>query len=278
MKISYGEKMAKYDSFIFDLYGTLVDIRTNESKASLWKRMSELLSYMGFPYDYKSLKKEYAALIDKETDELIAELGVDVSISTRQEFKGAVTKSCPPIMVNGEVRKPEIELRKVFRQLTSPWLTDEEIELLAMTFRTLSTESIRVYDDIIPIFDLLKSRGKKIYLLSNAQACFTIPELRMLGLSDYFDDAFISSDYSCAKPDRRFISMLIKKNKIDISRSIMIGNDYRSDIAIANTVGMDSFYIRTDDSPAVISDADIPATIVDQKSGELRLDHFTSLV
>ena len=31
-------------AYLFDLYGTLVDIRTNEAKPSLWKRLALLLT------------------------------------------------------------------------------------------------------------------------------------------------------------------------------------------------------------------------------------------
>ena len=47
-----------YEAYIFDLYGTLVDIRTNEEKAYLWKKMSEIYSSMGACYEPMELKKE----------------------------------------------------------------------------------------------------------------------------------------------------------------------------------------------------------------------------
>lgn len=269
--------MAAYDNFIFDFYGTLVDIHTNESKAFLWKKLALILSGMGFPYEWKQLKKDYMRFVDEETEKMASEF-TDMSVITRPEYKSALTKSCPPIEVNGEIRKPEIELRKVFRQLMSPWTTDAEIDEFAVTFRALSLEYIRVYDEIFDIFDLLRSKGKKIFLLSNAQACFTVPEMRTLGLYDLFDDIFLSSDLGSAKPDPRFLRSLVKKHDLDISKSIMIGNDYNSDVAIANSLGMDSFYIHTATSPAVKDDKDIPATYVDQKSGELQLKHFRSLI
>lgn len=34
-----------YRNFIFDLYGTLVDIHTNEYKPSLWKKMALFYSF-----------------------------------------------------------------------------------------------------------------------------------------------------------------------------------------------------------------------------------------
>ena len=35
-----------YQNYIFDLYGTLVDIHTNEKKAYLWKKMSLFFGMM----------------------------------------------------------------------------------------------------------------------------------------------------------------------------------------------------------------------------------------
>ncbi len=37
-------------NYIFDLYGTLIDIHTSESKASLWKEVALLFSMNGVPY------------------------------------------------------------------------------------------------------------------------------------------------------------------------------------------------------------------------------------
>ena len=48
--------MAEYRNYIFDLYGTLVDISTNEAKASLWKNMAWLFSMMGASYEPRTQK------------------------------------------------------------------------------------------------------------------------------------------------------------------------------------------------------------------------------
>lgn len=273
----------KYDAFIFDFYGTLAEIKTNENKPYLWKKCAQILTEMGYPYDAKTLRREYISFVLEEKEKL------------------APYYECP-----------EIELRHVFRKLMSPWATDEEIAQFAITFRVLSREYIFLYEEIHAIFDYLHSLDKKVYLLSNAQSCFTVPEMKALGIYESFDDIFISSDYECAKPDPKFMNMLIKKHKLDVSRSLMIGNEVTSDIAIANAVGMDSFYIRTltssDAVPAVLTASMVPsstglnasvstapadmksgagyaamksgvdyaATYADMESGELRLRHFNT--
>lgn len=55
-----------YDNYIFDLYGTLVDIRTNENKASLWKYMAGYMTLQGASYSAAELRKRYRSLISAE--------------------------------------------------------------------------------------------------------------------------------------------------------------------------------------------------------------------
>lgn len=46
-----------YKNYLFDLYGTLVDINTNEWKTYLWSKMAELYAFEGADYTPMQLKK-----------------------------------------------------------------------------------------------------------------------------------------------------------------------------------------------------------------------------
>ena len=48
-----------YKNYVFDLYGTLVDIRTNEEKVYLWDKLTELFGFYGAIYTRSELKKRY---------------------------------------------------------------------------------------------------------------------------------------------------------------------------------------------------------------------------
>ena len=50
-----------------------------------------------------------------------------------------------------------------------------------------------ITDGVTDLLEALKKKGKKIYLLSNAQRIFTEYEMHTLGIAKYFDDIFISS-------------------------------------------------------------------------------------
>ena len=124
----------------------------------------------------------------------------------------------------------------------SAWVRD-----LSNLFRVLSREKIEVYPGTKEIFEEIKSEGGKIYLLSNAQALFTIPEIEQMGLMPYFDGVYISSDKRMKKPQPEFMQLLIDEQQLDKTRSVMIGNDVEADVGVAVRNGMQSVFLNTDD-------------------------------
>ena len=99
------------------------------------------------------------------------------------------------------------------------------------------------------LLDMIRNAGKKVILLSNAQRCFTVPELDKLDIKKYFDWIFISSDYGVSKPDREFWKIMLETTGIDPKRTVMIGNDYYSDIYGAARMNVEGIYIHQDISP-----------------------------
>ncbi len=210
-----------YRNYIFDFYGTLADIRTDEENPSLWRKMSEIYSAMGAAYGPEELKSAFRRLEREECGRL-------------------------------GTRDAEPDLTKVFALLYREKRVSCELlqaRMTAVTFRALSREFIRVYEGVEELLQELRARGKRIYLLSNAQTDFTRPEIEMLGLTHYFDGIFISSEQGCKKPSPVFFERLMRKFALAPSESIMIGNDESADIAGARHMGMDSLYIHSDISP-----------------------------
>lgn len=212
-----------YQSCIFDLYGTLVDIRTDESTEEFWAKVTEVYKSRGAHYAVDELRScylRYAKAQDK-----------------RLRF------------LHPFCRNIEIDLQRVFFKLyrhKGVHADEKTIADTALAFRQASTQYIRLYDGVIDLLESLKTAGKKIYLLSNAQSCFTVPELESLGIYHYFDGIVISSDYGCKKPDKRFFDILLRYFDIDKKTSIMIGNDCISDMMGALDAGLDSLYIQQD--------------------------------
>ena len=228
-------KPKEYQNYIFDLYGTLVDIHTNESKASLWKNMACIFSMMGADYDEAELKRAYKQAVKEELDILLPRMQKKLSDETLSE---------------GEV---EILLDNVFHKLLEVkgiQADQERISQIGITFRSLSMSYINLYEGAAELLARLKNSGKKVYLLSNAQRVFTEPEMRMLGIYELFEGILYSSDAGVKKPSFHFYDQLFHKYGLKKEESVMIGNEYRADILGAENYGIDSMYVFTAQSGA----------------------------
>ena len=69
----------------------------------------------------------------------------------------------------------------------------------AWAFRQGSTSMIRLYPGALDMIEALQEAGVVVALLSNAQACYTRPELEMTGLANVLDDVIISSEEKIRK-------------------------------------------------------------------------------
>ena len=158
-------------NFLFDLYGTLADIKTDEEMQSLWLGFAWLLGES----DIKKVKDEYHAICQKHAD--------------AREHKFV-----------------EFDLLLVFEEMLENRMTDKsKAHELAREFRLLSRQKLRLFPDIVDILKGLKERGAGVYLVSNAQACFTRDEIDELGITGLFDGILISSEVGGKKPDKAIL-------------------------------------------------------------------------
>ena len=153
-------------NFLFDLYGTLADIKTDEEMLSLWYGFAWLLGES----DVQKVRDEYLEICKKYAD---------ARAHTFVEF----------------------DLLHVFEEMVESRGADKEkAKILAREFRLLSRQKLHLFPCVVEILKGLKERGAGVYLVSNAQACFTKDELDELGITPLFDGILISSDAGVKKP------------------------------------------------------------------------------
>ena len=219
-----------YTDLIFDLYGTLVDIHTEEN-AEVWEKTALYFGYYGAHYSPRELEAAFTA-----------------QIKLRKAQAGQSYECFP-----------DIPFQEIMADLFRSKGIEENADTLgiqaAQLFRIASTEYIRLYPKVLESLDLLRKKGYRLWLLSNAQEVFTRYELRHLGLWDAFDGIYISSSFGFRKPDVRFFRSLLEEQQLDPKQCLMIGNDRETDIAGAKAAGLDTFYMHTaltpnDQSPA----------------------------
>lgn len=221
----------KYQNYIFDLYGTLVDIHTDEDDKKLWLALANFYKKQGAKYTAKEIHIAYITNVKKLL---------------------ALTE--------------EIQIEDVFRELYTAKGVNADSLLISETchfFRAQSTDYIRLYPWTLPVLTGLKKAGKGIYLLSNAQRGFTEHELITLGIIGYFDEILISSDCKVQKPNPVFFETLMERCNLNPQECLFVGNDEICDILGAKKVGMDTFYIHSNCSPEYTGKIKSTYTVMD---------------
>jgi len=220
-----------YTDLIFDLYGTLVDIRTDEN-ADVWEKTALFFGYYGAGYTGPSLKAAFVA-----------------AMASREAAAGQSYECYPDIPC-------EQVMAQLFREKGITEHTDAQGVQAAQLFRIMSTEYIKLYPGVLEALEALRQKGFRLWLLSNAQRVFTAFELQHLGLGAQFDGVYLSSDYGCRKPDSRFYRALLEEQDLNPEHCLMIGNDRTTDIAGAKVMGMATLYMHTNITPPGQTEAD----------------------
>lgn len=196
-------------NILFDLYGTLINIHTSEEGIIFWDNVKDSL-YPNSTLSSSEIKNKYLSL-------------------------------CKVYSKNYE----EIDILDVFSDMNNGDVSKALAD--AVEFRRLSTCYIGLYPGVKECLIELKNLGYKIYVLSNAQRIFTMPELIKLGIKDLFDGIAISSDYGFKKPNLKFYKMAMKN--FNISSGIMVGNEYECDVLPALELGLGSVFIYSNLTP-----------------------------
>lgn len=214
-----------YETCIFDLYGTLVNIHTDEKKRDLWEKMALFYGYQGAYYEPEGLQKDWERLVNE------------------------MQESCSHHRKNEQQEYPEINMETVFSILFERKGVCVDSKLIAYTgqfFRAMSTDYVQLYDGTKEMLKTLKEHGKQVYLLTNAQRIFTRPEICLLHIDSYFDGIFISSEHGYKKPDLRFYEELLRTYHISRKTAVMVGNDRICDVEGAKRAGLSTVYIHTE--------------------------------
>jgi putative hydrolase of the HAD superfamily len=194
----------------FDLYGTLIDIRTDEQDLWVYAVLSHYFQYHAVRIGTEELKREYFDEIER---------------FLRQ---------------SGEVY-PEVDVSKVFCSIMHRYgktrCPKNIIMDAAILFRSLT---VKEFDTFPRLFETLKQlRGKyKMAVISDAQWVFADPEMRMLDLDRFFQQRILSSHFGYKKPDVRLFQIAMKKFRVKPEESVYIGDNLCKDLVGAKKAGM----------------------------------------
>ncbi len=210
---------------LFDLYGTLIDIETDESMEEIYRGIAHYLTYQGVYLHRWEVRDRYYQIMKQQ-----------------KEHCG---EECPEIDVeaiwNALLRQEGIKEASARRRLAL---------ILAHIYRGISRKRLQLYPGVKQVLDELRP-AYRMALVSDAQPCYALPEMKAVGLDGYFDPIIISAHYGFRKPDKRLTEKALDLMKLTPAEVICVGNDMYRDIYGANRLGIKTLFIDSNQGDKV---------------------------
>jgi len=205
---------------IFDLYGTLIDIETDESMEEIYRGISHFLTYRGMYLHRGDVRDRYYQLLKQEKEK------------SHEAY-------------------PEINVMAVWKAFLAEYgpvegrgMGNELPETLAQIYRGISRKRLRLYDSVKDCLDELQ-RDYRMAIVCDGQPCWTIPEMRALGLDGYFDPIIISADHGFRKPDPRLFEKALDQMGATATEVLFVGNDMYRDIYGARQLNIKTIFVKS---------------------------------
>jgi putative hydrolase of the HAD superfamily len=236
--------MGVINTVLFDLYGTLIDIRTNEHKDEVFDSMSRFLAYRRIFVRRKELKELYFAELNQQ-------------------------------LARSRERYPEVDVNLAFeRVLRGHGRTSDRYLALITTqlYRSLIRERFSLFSDTFRALNEFRKRYR-LGIVTDAQRVFCKPELRSLRIEEFFDTIVISSDYGFRKPDPRLFHIALAAMNAQASETAYIGNTDETDLlgAIAAGLGTTGLIHQSEEEIKSLPDDPQPSFVAENLSEAFRL-------
>ncbi|MBI3048081.1 MAG: HAD family hydrolase [Acidobacteria bacterium] len=192
---------------VFDLYGTLLDIRVNETSRSLWDALARHFRARGHDVVGPALRRRYDAAM---------------RAALQRRGEGFVLDHVFQNLLETAGRRP----------------TTGEIRDFAGIFRRCSTRRFRVRPYVKPLLRRLRRGGLKLALVSNTEALLTEYDLARSSLNRLFDAVVLSSAVGVKKPDPRIFRLALRRLGVRPAEAVFVGDDLHVDIEGARRTGM----------------------------------------
>jgi putative hydrolase of the HAD superfamily len=217
-------------ALLFDVNGTLIDIETDEGLEEIYRSIGHFLLYQGISLHRWEVRDLYFQIMQRQRAE------------STEKF-------------------PEWDAVEVWRELLHTRASDytnslplekrEQLPLLlAELHRGIARKRLRLYPGVQETLDQLRLHYR-MAIVSDAQSAYAVPELRAVGLLNYFNPIIVSGDYGYRKPDPRLFQKALDVLQVQPQQALFLGNDVYHDIFGAQQVGMKAILVSSDQGPTV---------------------------
>lgn len=204
----------KYKNVFFDLYGTLINIKTEEYRPDIFYKLAHYLNYEGIRIDSELFQNRFEENIRHQ------------------------------LLISQE-KYPDVDIKKAFFDTILSFgynCCDYLLNTIMKIYRSLSIIEFNAFDDVYKVLSSLK-KDFSLGLISDAQTDFLYPEITLLSLENYFTSITHSSILGFRKPDERIFKIALDTHNAKASESVYIGDSIKRDIG-SKKVGMACILIK----------------------------------
>ncbi len=209
---------------IFDINGTLVDINTNEGNEEIYRAISHYLKYQGINIHRWPLRDLYFQVMSEQRKGSGEEFPEFDTVALWAEVLHRLLEGSPVTLP-----KPKLAFMPLF---------------LSEMYRGISLNRLELYPEARAVLDELAPRFK-LAALTDGQSAWAVPEMRAVGIADYFQPIIVSGDFGFRKPDARLFARTLAKMRLAPQEVLFVGNDMYRDVYGAKAQGLKTVFFSS---------------------------------
>jgi len=212
-------------AILFDVNGTLIDIETDEGLEEIYRSIAHFLLYQGITLHRWEVRDLYFQIMQKQraasTEKFVEWDAISVWHEFLRQAGSDYTRALPP---------------EKLAQLPL---------FLAELHRGIARKKLRLFPQVQETLDQLRVHYR-MAVVSDAQSAYAVPELRAVGILNYFNPVIVSGDFGYRKPDPRLFQKALVALEVRPEQALYLGNDLYHDIQGAQQVGMKAILVSYD--------------------------------
>lgn len=202
---------------LFDFYGTLVDIKTEDWGDDAMRGVAYFLRYRGLPLRRAELRDRAREALQRQIDgSTQAHFQFDLALM----WRNVIEESSPDLVAS---------------------LGPDGLVPFSQSLATIQRSQSRVRFELVSgAIETLEALAEnyRLGVMSDGQGAFVRAELRELGISRYFDVVVVGGDHGYRKPDPRLFRHAIEQLGIAATSSVYVGTDPELDARASDVIGM----------------------------------------
>lgn len=147
---------------------------------------------------------------------------------------------------NGTITKEQLSLRRFSLTLAAFGCDPNSPEIIKLSLKMADfyvlegTKQTGLMPGARELMEWISQRDNQysMSVITNGFSEAQLPKMHTSGIDRYFSHFFLSEDLGFMKPDRRFFDAVLQKLAVPPDQCLVIGDDYKVDIAGAIAVGI----------------------------------------